>query len=215
MGFLRGTAIIGPTNQKIVDIAIPILLNSSDRIQEASMSAFLIQVKRQYRAGTVNTCLIDAKKLGFFPRNSVDARPYVTLVAELGVNEPPSRMAHIIISEHAGECSSNCKSTQYKNERPRYGIRAYACTDETWQVIAPEEVVLYKQILGVDALLAVHPRQTKEHLDLVRRMLPYLYRQPAWFSDGVTPGNPVPSAEPYEDPESDQGEGEEESMVIE
>lgn len=45
MSFLRGAAIIGCTNQKMVDIAIPILLNSSDRIQEASMSAFLIQVK--------------------------------------------------------------------------------------------------------------------------------------------------------------------------
>ena len=73
----------------------------------------------------------------------------------------------------------------------------------------------YKQILGMDTLLTVHLRQTKEHLDLVRRMLPYWHCQPAWFSDGVTPGNPVPSAEPYEDPESDQGEeGEEQSMGI-
>ena len=214
MGFLRGAAIIGRTDQKIVDIAIPILLNSNDRIQEASMSAFLVQVKRRYSAGSVNAYLIDTKKLGFFPKNSVDARPYVTLVAELGINEPPSGMAHVVISEH-GERSSNRNSTQYKNERPRYGIRAYACTDKTWKVIAPEEVMSYKQILGVDTLLTVHPRQTKEHLDLVRRMLPYWHRQPAWFSDGVTPGNPVPSAEPYEDPESDQGEeGEEQSMGI-
>ena len=196
MAFLRGAAIIGCTNQKIVDIAIPVLLHSSDPIQEASMSAFLIQVKRRYSAGTVNAYLIDAKDLGFFPKDSVDARPYVMLVAELGVDKPRSRTAHVAISGH-GERSSNRKSTQYKNERPRYGIRAYTCTDKTWKVIAHEEVKLYKQILGVDALLAVHPRQTEEHLDLVRRMLPYWYRQPLWFSDEATPGNPVPSAGPH------------------
>ena len=45
MGFLRGAAIIGWNDQKSIDIAIPILLNRSDKIEEASMSAFLIQVK--------------------------------------------------------------------------------------------------------------------------------------------------------------------------
>ena len=144
----------------------------------------------------------------------MDARLYVTLVAELGVNKPRFGMAHVVISEH-GERSSDRNSTQYKNKRPRYGIRVYVCTDKTWKVIAPKEVMLYRQMLGVDTLLTVHPRQTKEHLDLVHRMLLYWYRQPVWFSDGVTSGNPVPSAEPYEDPESDQGEeGEEQGMDI-
>ena len=51
---LRGAAIIGYTHQESIDIAIPILLNRNDKIEEASMSAFLIQVKRRNQRGSVN-----------------------------------------------------------------------------------------------------------------------------------------------------------------
>lgn len=216
MAFLRGAAIIGQKDEKTLDIAIPILLDEKHKIEETSMSAFLIQVKRRHHASVVNAYPIDANKLGFFPKGSpADARPYVTLVAELGVKEPPSGMDHLVISQRCKRGSAhNVSQLQSKiprnvdaTERPRYGLRAFTCSDRVWKVVDPRQVEMYEQMLGVDTLLTAHPRQTEESLQLVRQMLPYWYHQPAWFSDEVTTGSPVSSNEFYEDPELNQGEG--------
>ncbi|KAF8127840.1 hypothetical protein EV363DRAFT_1511782, partial [Boletus edulis] len=163
MGFLRGAAIMGHNNQEGIDIAIPI---KGRKIKEASMSAFLIQVKRRHRSGSVNAYLIDAKKLNFFPEHSKeDVRPYVMLVAELGVTVPDSK-PNVVVDRSASARNTSCQ------QHPRYGIRAYhcQCSHETWGVIHPDDAARYNQLLCLDELLADHPRQDSDSLQLTRQL---------------------------------------------
>ncbi|KAN0074507.1 hypothetical protein V8E55_011919 [Tylopilus felleus] len=78
MGFLRGAAIIGYNHQESIDIAVPVFLNRNDKIEEASMSAFLIQVKRRNQRGSVNAYPLMRKGLVSFlmtpPKMRVEQR---------------------------------------------------------------------------------------------------------------------------------------------
>ncbi|KAN0074451.1 hypothetical protein V8E55_011863 [Tylopilus felleus] len=180
MGFLRGAAIIGHNRQESIDIAIPILLDRNAKIEEASMSAFLIQVKRRHHRGSVNAYLIDAEKLGFFPHDATqNAIPYVTLIAELAA-EPPAKW-HGNVNGSGNPVRGSTRRA--KPHHPRYSIRAYECTHETWNVVRANECDYYKHILSLDDLLADHPRQDEATLQLVRRMLPFWYWDPVWFAD--------------------------------
>ena len=89
-GFLKGAVIIGYNHQESIDIAIPILLNRNDKIEEASMSAFLIQVKRRNQRGSVNAYPIDAERLGFFPDDGAqNETPMSRLSLNWPLNLPP------------------------------------------------------------------------------------------------------------------------------
>ena len=204
MGFLRGAAIIGHNSQEGIDIAIPILLDKNDKIEEASMSAFLIQVKRRHKRGSVNAYLIDAEKLGFFPDDSAqNATPYVTLVAELAAKPPPKWWGNVDQGENPVR-----SSPRLPQPRPRYSIRAYECTHETWNVIRAHEVDHYKHIMSLDDLLGDHPRQDEASLQVVRQLLPFWDRDPVWFTDEASdePMVPIPGHEDVELEETDVGE---------
>ncbi|KAN0074746.1 hypothetical protein V8E55_011795 [Tylopilus felleus] len=207
MGFLRGAAIIGHNNQEGIDIAIPILLNKDEKIKEASMSAFLIQVKRRHQRGTVNAYLIDAEKLGFFSADSAqNATPYVTLVAELAAKPPP---------EWQGNVDPGKSPIRSSARRPphleRYSIRAYECTHKTWNVIRAHECDQYKHIMSLDDLFGDHPSQDEASLEKVRQQLPFWYSDSDWVADEVSDEAMVPISG-HEDVEMEQtGLGE--SMV--
>ncbi|KAI6031017.1 hypothetical protein EDC04DRAFT_3065254 [Pisolithus marmoratus] len=169
--FMRTCAFICHSQQKGIDIIIPILLNGSSKLVESSMSALLIQVKRRQKAGSVNAYTIDANVYNFFPQD--DARPYITLVAELGVDSP---------KVETGKSSERSSArTKKRNINSRYSIRAYGCTDETWRVIDAAENDEYKQVLATDDFLQDHPRQNQVSKELVQAMLPHWC--PTWYED--------------------------------
>ena len=94
VAFVRCMAIICWTSRKTVDIVIPVLLKRKSMIEESTMTGLLIQVKRRKDKGSVIQYEINQKEFGFFPAdNTADCRPYVTLVAEVGVQLPFSPAA--------------------------------------------------------------------------------------------------------------------------
>ncbi|KAL4079270.1 hypothetical protein J3A83DRAFT_4368016 [Scleroderma citrinum] len=193
-GFLRGAAFIRCNCQKGIDIVIPILLDRHRALDESSMSALFIQVKRRQQSGSDNGYIIDQRTLGFFPNEVLttqqDSRPYVTLVTELGANAPPPDV-------HIGNNTRTSAHVVSKlpEEHPRYSIRAYGCTNATWKVINAMEHDAYMRTLSTDDLLADHPRQDEASLQLVRRMVPLGFRDTVWLSDELKPTEIVqPSA---------------------
>lgn len=95
-GFLRGVAFMCHNHRKDIDIVIPVLLDKRYVLKESSMSALFVQVKRR-RPGSSTACIIYERVHGFFPnkqqkvvstREQEDTRPFVTLVAELGIDNP-------------------------------------------------------------------------------------------------------------------------------
>jgi hypothetical protein len=207
-GFLRGAAIIGSNNQEGIDIAIPILLNKDEKIKEASMSAFLMQVKRRHERGTVNAYLIDAENLGFFPDESAQkATPYVTLVAELAAKPPPEWQGNA----DSGKSPVRSSARRLSPHLERYSIRAYECTHKTWNVIRANEFDHYRQIMSLDDLFGDHPSQDEASLEKVRQQLPFWYSDSDWVADEVSDEAMVPISG-HEDVEMEQtGLGE--SMV--
>ncbi|KAL4071296.1 hypothetical protein V8B97DRAFT_1962442 [Scleroderma yunnanense] len=182
-GFLRGVAFIVPNCQNSANIVIPILLDKRSALDESSMSALFIQIKRRQRSSSVNG-IID-QTVRFFPNRvstpQQDSRPYVTLVTELGANAPP-RMSSNVRTDHNYHTSARAESNRME-KHPRYNIRAYGCTDAAWKVINVAECDLYKQVLGTDDLLADHPRQDAASLQLVHRMLPFWHGDAKWLFD--------------------------------
>ncbi|KAI6037804.1 hypothetical protein EDC04DRAFT_2700044 [Pisolithus marmoratus] len=175
--FMRGAAFICHNRQKAINIIIPILLDKGYALEESSMSALFIQVKRRRKRGSLTAYVIDEKKHGFFPNMTSSgeqvARPYVTLVAELGVADPPAGKSFVI--------TGNTDKRSSK-QHPRYGIRTYGCTETTWKVINPTEGNKYQHILGTDDFLADHPRQDEGALELVLQMLPYWCDDAVWYN---------------------------------
>ena len=182
-GFLRGSAFICHNRQKDIDIIIPILLDKCDTLAESSMSALLIQVKRQKKAGAFNPYIIDQKTLDFFPKVSSagkSLRPYVTLLAELGVT---SKSPTLQIGRTAPRSSPRSTSANVKEKHPRYSLRAYGCTRTTWKAIDYYDTDDYEKVLGMDDFFKDHPRKDEDSLRLVHQMLPCWYQDTAWFSD--------------------------------
>ncbi|KAN0088160.1 hypothetical protein V8E55_005217 [Tylopilus felleus] len=151
MGFLRGVAIIGHYSEDSVDIAIPILLDRND--------------KQRHKWGTVMAYLIDVDELGIFPDCSVeDARPYVTLIAELGASAPSSWEGNVDCGKSPQLASAR---HIFLTPRPRYSICAYECTHQTWNVVCDWDCHDFKHILSVDDLLGDHTSQDEVSLQVV------------------------------------------------
>ncbi|KAI6137216.1 hypothetical protein F5141DRAFT_1231205 [Pisolithus sp. B1] len=183
-GFLRGVAFICHNRQNSIDIIIPILLDKCSVLKESSMSALFVQVKRRRQ----RTAYIIGKENSFFPRKvstreQAYSRPYMTLVAELGIDDPLKTRSLVVTGSNAGKSFVRARSKSTE-EHPRYGIRAYGCTEATWKVIRDPEGDTYKRILSTDDILADHPRQDKDSLELVHRMLPFWDDDPLWYTHG-------------------------------
>ncbi|KAI6043507.1 hypothetical protein EDC04DRAFT_2955919 [Pisolithus marmoratus] len=174
-GFVRGAAFICRNKQESVDIIIPIFLDKRSSLEESLMSALLIQVKRQRKWGSSAAHIIDQKEIGFFP-NKVSTgekevtRPYITLMVELGANDPPKDKSFVV----TGGCSPTRATSKSEETHPRYSIQTYGCTEMTWKVVRSVERDRYKRILATDDFLADHPRQDEASLNLVRQMLPFM-----------------------------------------
>jgi len=105
--FVRCMAIIGWSSQESIDLLIPVLLYHGDALQESAMSGVLIQIKRRKGKGTVAKYQINQEDHRFFPasrtsgKTKADERPYITLVAELGVQPKmsPAAVTHAFVRE--------------------------------------------------------------------------------------------------------------------
>ncbi|KAH7906534.1 hypothetical protein BJ138DRAFT_621877 [Hygrophoropsis aurantiaca] len=83
--FVRGMAMVCHPSQDLVDIVIPVLLNRNDLLAESAMTALLVQVKRRGRKGPGLAYAIGNRRSSLFSSaDPEDARPYLTLIAELG-----------------------------------------------------------------------------------------------------------------------------------
>jgi hypothetical protein len=201
--FVRCMAIIGWSSQETVDILIPVLLDCKDKLSESAMTGLLIQVKRRKKSGTTQKYEIYQKKFQFFPSSAdtteAATRPYVTLVAEVGVQRPISQAAStpVIIREKMFKSAPNppaiIKTSTIsttdpeslhipvqpvtihhpKDVHPRYSIFAYGCSDKVYRVIAESDRARYKALLGNRDMLDEHPRDDAASLLAVRSMKPF------------------------------------------
>jgi hypothetical protein len=200
--FVRCMAIIGWSSQEAVDILIPVLLDYKAKLSESTMTGLLIQVKRRKKKGTRQKYEIYQKKFQFFPSPAYttdDTRPYVTLVAEMGVQRPISRAAStpVIIREKMFESAPNPPAIiktstvstmdpenlhipvqpgsihHARDVHPRYSIFAYGCSDKVYSVVAESDRARYKALLGNRDMLDEHPRDDAASLLAVRSMKPF------------------------------------------
>ena len=204
VAFVRCMAIICWTSQKTVDIVIPVLIKRTSMIEESTMTGLLIQVKRRKDKGSVIQYEINQKEIGFFPADNADntaaCRPYVTLVAEIGVQLPFSPAAitqakvrdkirrhtpnpprtFTIVKTAIHQTLSNLhipsqpKTIKYpRDTHPRYSIFAYGCSETVYSVISQSDSSTYKFLLGHRDVLDEHPRKTDQSLRAVREMKPF------------------------------------------
>lgn len=96
--FIRCMAFVCRSGESFIDLIIPVLL-WNEKIGSSVMTAIFIQVKRRMKAGKYH---FDAEKhFHFFhpepdrPKHPGDHRPYVTLVMDLGVQNPLPQYAKL------------------------------------------------------------------------------------------------------------------------
>ncbi|KAH7925110.1 hypothetical protein BV22DRAFT_1129298 [Leucogyrophana mollusca] len=203
--FIRGMAIICWNSQDLVDVVIPVLLNPNDPLAVSSMTGILMQVKLRRNAGPVPKYAIDQKVVGLFAHTEEQdvLNPYITLVAELGVQ---LRMSPAAVTKarvrvklegenrptamqtprkHAVAQSSKTtpsklhipqqprRTSHATKTHPRYSIFAYGCSNTVYRVIEDESRLLYKSLLANKDFLNEHPRQDEDSLAAVRRLKPF------------------------------------------
>ncbi|KAF9518250.1 hypothetical protein BS47DRAFT_1482756 [Hydnum rufescens UP504] len=197
--FVRCMAIICWSSQETIDILIPVLLEPRETLKESVMTGVLIQVKRRKREGR---CRIDQQALNFFPSNhKLDPRPYITLVAELGIQlpiapevptkakakgkgratalNPPQKKAKAtktsgFLTPPKLLISQQPKSIAHpKDVHPRYSIVAYGCSNTVYNVISDLDRPVLHFLLANRDILAEHPRLDVESLQAVRKMKPF------------------------------------------
>jgi hypothetical protein len=112
--FVRCMAIICRSSQKMVDIVLPVLLRRGDLLQESAMTGLLIQIKPRKAKGSVTKYEINEKALGFFPASQAEyLRPYITLVAEVGVQSPTDPLG-VTEAKTKGKVTQSTKSIKGK-----------------------------------------------------------------------------------------------------
>jgi hypothetical protein len=187
--FVRCMAITGWSSQETVDILIPVLLDHEEKLSESAMTGLLIQVKRREKKGTTQKYAIYQEKFQFFPppakrttdptAKTTNPRPYVTLVAEVGVQSPISQATSTPVMNPPAIVGTSTVSTtdppsikRPRDVHPRYSIFAYGCSDKVYSVITESDRADYKALLGNHDMLDEHPRQDDASLLAVRTMKP-------------------------------------------
>jgi hypothetical protein len=120
--FVRCMAVICWSSQNTVDLLIPVLLMSREKLRESVMTGLLIQVKRRKAKGSIIQYEINQDALGFFPApidSTADVRPYITLVAELGVQLPisPAASTNVKVREKLAQSYPNPPMTALETPR--------------------------------------------------------------------------------------------------
>ena len=159
---IRGMAYIGGSSQKQVDFAIPVLLDPKLKFSPSSMSVLLIQVKRRKQRGQINKYEINEADLDVFSVDVETERPYLTFVAELGIQDTEE-----ILIPLAPQGPSHPFDTH-----PRYSIVVYGCSNIVYKDISTSRVSLYQYLLAGHELYTEHPRCHKDNILLLQQQKP-------------------------------------------
>ena len=194
--FVRGAAIIGKNTQDMTYFMIPVLDGKNDKIGESTMTAVLIQITNQIRAGQRNK--IGDEAVGLFPKDARKFHPYVCLVMELGVvptqkskdlDEPKTKGKGRQLAETSTPTqkrprtvveASPSKISIYKagpawkkpsksEAHARYHIFAYGCSRTIYKDV---EKAKFAKLLGIYDVFDDHARQDDESLAAIRNMKP-------------------------------------------
>lgn len=149
--FVRSMAIICWTSQNIVDLLIPILIVRQSLLEESAMTGLLIQIKRRKAKGSTVAYEINQTDLSFFPPSIKDERPYITLVAELGVQLPISPIAITMTRAR----HSHTPST---SELPKRTTRQPTAGEIPTSLATSSKVIIPKQPDIIHHPRDVHPR---------------------------------------------------------
>ncbi|GJE94119.1 hypothetical protein PsYK624_102870 [Phanerochaete sordida] len=165
-GLARGFAIQAAFQQKLYDIAIPVVMKA-DLFTESDVTFIIIQVKN--RVKTDNLYLDDVPKdfPGFFGANNL--QPYIALGMELGVDEHPKTPLVEITTPSLGRAPARNLAPK---QHPCYGFTVSGHSRGVYRVVESQEHEdKLAGILGkVKLLTKEHPRQNPGVLSKVRRL---------------------------------------------
>jgi hypothetical protein len=203
---VRSMAIICQTGEKSVDMILPVLLNKEWQICEAAVTGILVQVKRRAAKGSKNAYEIQQQHIGFFPQGSI-ARPYISLVMELGVQNAiptkpktgktkPTRAARnskstkdpVQATPSKLDVRQQGRCVHPSDPHPRYSIFAYGCSETVYKGILRTQRDAYQHLLGTRSFLVDHPRQDDATLDAIRQLKPFWSSglpSYQWWNDNV------------------------------
>ncbi|EIN09074.1 hypothetical protein PUNSTDRAFT_134247 [Punctularia strigosozonata HHB-11173 SS5] len=110
--FIRHMAVICLNNAAIVNVFLPILMDKAVALRPEVMSGIFVQLKLRGQAGTPSAYAINENEIKFFSRNTTSTggqtpRPYITLIMELGVANPPSLLAQTPTDYHSDHSKSS------------------------------------------------------------------------------------------------------------
>ncbi|KAF9510518.1 hypothetical protein BS47DRAFT_1383937 [Hydnum rufescens UP504] len=199
--FIRGMAIICGSPHEAIDILIPVLLKPKKMLEESVMSGLLIQLRQPSRRAGHN--VIDQNSLNFFPihrEGKEEARPYITLIAQLGVLRPvppqgdteateqqsiaasgPNPLVNVPPTEPSSSFptpTSKCHTVPrpesiahpLRDVHPRYSIFAYGCSDEVYSGIGMGKWSISSMLER--GFLGEHPRRDPDSLLAVENLKP-------------------------------------------
>ena len=189
--FVRSMAVVCRKNASKIDAFIPVLLDRSAHLRPEVMTGILIRI--DWKAGKTHgarpACSILETDVGLFDRTPLvegraSPRPYITLIMEVGVPDPPSwhmdtATANVSSSEvpvpipvAVGQPPRRACDQFETAQHPRYGIITYGCSHSVYGVIAKHESAMYGRILRRGDVLQEHPRQDANSLDLLQMQKP-------------------------------------------
>ncbi|EIN03972.1 hypothetical protein PUNSTDRAFT_139014 [Punctularia strigosozonata HHB-11173 SS5] len=208
----------------IVDVFLPILLDKAAALGPEVMPGIFLQFKLRELARTPSAYIIDEDNIRFFSRDPADGdgqtlRPYISLIMELGVTNPPSLLQREPTRHHSQTAAVPSKqkhqsgspppiqasllnldiftdsSRSYKKDaHPRHSLYVYGCSPSVYKVISEPERPLYKLILRSGDPLGEHSQKNDETLSAVWNQKPFFaLRHGCWDwlqSAHIQPGTP-------------------------
>lgn len=191
--YVRGMAIICPTNQNRIDALIPILLWDR-KICQHVMTALMIQFKRRLTPGTKASYSVDVEEIHFFDRDStcehdnknefVKFRPYIVFVMELNIQpvRPQLPKKNPKNPSKTSPSKVDLGARRGVRQSPRFGpgptshyryqIFAYGCSSTLYKVIKPDEKITYALLLQTSGFFPEHARQDAASLSAVMQLKP-------------------------------------------
>jgi hypothetical protein len=183
--YVRGMAFITMVGAAAVDLFIPVLLEDT-MIGEQAMTAIAVQIKRRIVSGAPAELKIDLQSLGFFPKpneSQTGARPYISLVMELGVQPKKPKSIPKGGAESKAVAASPSKvivpkpglkhHKAGKETHVRFNIFAFGCSSTIYKVILQHEKSRYAFLLATRDFLTEHARQNPQTQEAMRRQKPF------------------------------------------
>lgn len=207
--FIRHMALACRSNTAIVDVFIPVLMDSNANLEPSVMSGLFVQFHLRQQAGSLSAYTINEEEMKFFSRRGPRSRPYISLIMELGVTSPPPLLAQMYANYWPKTAKEDQKTNAEPDDspiaqgsptesqmnippaapsrrrqtavHPRYSMYIHGCSPSVYKVISKDDHSLYKILIGSGEPLSEHPRQNAESLDQVRNLKPFFAEgHPFW-----------------------------------